>query len=105
MKKKMLNKKVILISILLGLGITLLTVNINMTPSNWAGSARYGFPVYYQETVIVAPPEFTITNFYPIPFLMDAAFWIAICLGVLLVIFRWKDRNIELIESKTFNNQ
>jgi hypothetical protein len=83
-------KKLLILSVIKGLLITLITGLLNTTPSDLVGSTWYGWPFAWRYVPVVLEP---VASYDAVHFIMDVIIWtiVAFILRYLWLTFRGKE--------------
>ncbi|MCK4364765.1 MAG: hypothetical protein KAW45_01815 [Thermoplasmatales archaeon] len=97
MRKKLI--QIIIISIIVGIIITLIT-GLFSNQENFLGSSRWGYPLHWLSRMIVGPQYSPPLNIVWLNLIIDIVIWSIIVLVILLIVFR---KNLFRKEKKEMN--
>ena len=87
MRKKIV--KVFIISIILGIVITMIT-GLFLNQGQYLGSSRWGYPVYWLSQMVVGPEYSPPLNVVWLNLLIDITIWSILFIVILIIVFRNK---------------
>jgi len=86
MNKKLI--RIIIISILIGLIITLITGLFLNLEETYLGSSRWGYPIYWLSQMIVGPQYSPPLNIVWLNLVIDILVWSVLVFLILVIVFR-----------------